>query len=76
MNRIRPKGTRIGLDPELYHQLRNQVLRRDGWRCQVCASMKNLQVHHKTPRSQQGSDNDLNLITLCVCCHDNVHGRH
>jgi 5-methylcytosine-specific restriction endonuclease McrA len=72
---IRPKRPRLRLDPGLYDQLRNQVLRRDGWRCQVCSSMKNLQVHHKTLRSQQGSDDDLNLITLCGCCHDRVHGR-
>jgi 5-methylcytosine-specific restriction endonuclease McrA len=75
MNRIRLKRTRMRVDPELYDQLRKQVLRRDGWRCQICGSMQNLQVHHKTLRSQQGSDNHLNLITLCVCCHDNVHGR-
>jgi cytochrome c553 len=34
---------------------------------------KKLQVHHKQLRSQQGSDDDLNLITLCVGCHEGVH---
>ena len=75
MNRIRPKRPRLRLDPEPYDELRNQVLRRDGWRCQVCGSTKNLQIHHKTLRSQQGSDDDLNLITLCAYCHDNLHRR-
>jgi len=49
------------------------VLRRDGWRCQVCGSKQNLQVHHKQLRSQQGPDNDSNLITLCVDCHEGLH---
>jgi 5-methylcytosine-specific restriction endonuclease McrA len=73
VNRIRPKRTRMRLDPELYDQLRNQVLRRDGWRCQVCGSKQNLQVHHKQLRSRQGPDNDSNLITLCVDCYEGLH---
>jgi 5-methylcytosine-specific restriction endonuclease McrA len=63
----------VRLDPRLYEQLRKQVLRRDGWQCQVCGSRQNLQVHHKELRSQQGDDDDLNLITLCVACHDDRH---
>jgi 5-methylcytosine-specific restriction endonuclease McrA len=70
---IRPKRPRLRLDPEPYDQLREQVLRRDGWRCQICGSRQNLQVHHKQLRSQQGSDDDLNLITLCAGCHEGVH---
>ena len=73
MNRIRPKRPRLRLDPAKYDQLRNQVLRRDDWRCQICGSTRNLQVHHKQLRSQQGSDDELNLITLCVDCHEEVH---
>ena len=73
MNRIRPKRPRLRLDPEPYDQLRKQVLRRDGWECQICGSRQKLQVHHKQLRSQQGSDDDLNLITLCVGCHEGVH---
>jgi len=75
MNRLQPKGPRIPLDPELYKQLCQQVMKRDGWRCQVCGSRQDLQVHHKQLRSQQGSDNDLNLITLCAGCHEGLHGR-
>jgi 5-methylcytosine-specific restriction endonuclease McrA len=73
VTRIRPKRPRLQLDPELYEKLRKQVLRRDGWRCQVCGSMQNLQVHHQRLRSQQGSDDELNLITLCVDCHEAQH---
>jgi 5-methylcytosine-specific restriction endonuclease McrA len=73
VKRISPKQPRARLDPEPYDQLRKQVLRRDGWQCQICGSRRNLQVHHKQLRSQQGSDDDLNLITLCAACHEGLH---
>ena len=54
MNRIAPKNPRLRLVPELYEHLRQQVLRRDGWRCQSCGTMLNLEVHHKELRSRSG----------------------
>jgi 5-methylcytosine-specific restriction endonuclease McrA len=73
VNRIRPKRPRLRLEPELYGQLRKQVLRRDGWICQVCGARRDLQVHHKQLRSQQGNDENSNLITLCASCHEKLH---
>lgn len=73
MKRIRPKRARLRLDPEPYDQLRQQVLRRDGWRCQCCGTRSNLAVHHKELRSQGGDDSEENLITLCVACHSLLH---
>jgi 5-methylcytosine-specific restriction endonuclease McrA len=73
VNRVPEKRPRLRLDPEPYDQLRKQVLCRDGWKCQICGSRQNLQVHHKQLRSQQGSDDDLNLITLCAGCHEGLH---
>jgi 5-methylcytosine-specific restriction endonuclease McrA len=73
VNRVLPKQHRVRLDPEAYDHLRKQVLRRDAWRCQICGSGQNLQVHHKHLRSRQGSDDDSNLITLCSRCHSLVH---
>ena len=73
MNRIRSKRPRVRLDPEPYDQLRKQILRRDDWKCQVCGSRQNLQIHHKQLRSQQGDDDDSNLITLCAACHEALH---
>jgi hypothetical protein len=35
------------LDLLFYAGLRQQILRRDGWRCQSCGSMSNLEVHHR-----------------------------
>jgi hypothetical protein len=51
--------------PDAYEQLWGRVLVRDNWRCQKCGSPRNLQVHHKKPRSQSGNDSEFNLITLC-----------
>jgi 5-methylcytosine-specific restriction endonuclease McrA len=61
------------LESTSYKQLCQLVLKRDGWKCQVCGSSQTLQVHHKTFRSQQGSDEDSNLITLCAGCHKKHH---
>jgi len=73
VNQIPPKRPRVRLDPEPYDQLRKQILRRDGWRCQLCGSRRNLHVHHTQLRSQQGDDDELNLITLCADCHKALH---
>ena len=75
MKRIRPKRPRLRLNPESYEQLRKRVLRGDGWQCQICGSRQHLQIHHKELRSQQGSDDELNLITLCASCHNHQHKR-
>jgi 5-methylcytosine-specific restriction endonuclease McrA len=73
VNRIRPKRPRQRLDPELYERLRQQVLRRDGWRCQGCGNRSNLEIHHQEFRSHGGDDSEHNLITLCATCHGDVH---
>jgi len=73
MSGIWRKAARLRLDPALYEDLRQQVLRRDGWRCQSCGTMTNLEVHHRVFRSQGGDDSELNLITLCAECHAQVH---
>jgi ATP-dependent DNA helicase RecQ len=75
MSPIGPKPTCLRLDPASYETLRQQVLRRDGWRCQSCGVMSNLEVHHKQFRSHSGHDSDENLITLCTTCHAYVHHR-
>ena len=75
MRSLDPKRVRSRLDPAPYEKLRQQVLRRDGWRCQACGTMSNLEVHHKEFRSRVGDDSEGNLITLCTTCHACVHGH-
>ena len=52
------------------------VLDRDSYKCQHCKGKskdKRLEVHHIIFRSDNGSDEPENLITLCKTCHDMVH---
>ena len=73
MRPILPKATPSRLDPVSYEGLRQQILRRDGWRCQFCGTMSNLEVHHRELRSHSGADSEENLITLCTACHAGAH---
>ena len=52
------------------------VLTRDGYVCQRCKGQskdRRLEVHHIVFRSQQGSDEEANLLTLCKTCHEGLH---
>jgi 5-methylcytosine-specific restriction endonuclease McrA len=73
MSSTNPAPDRLSLDPVSYKTLRHQVLRRDGWRCQLCGTMSNLEVHHRQFRSHSGNDSEQNLVTLCNKCHASVH---
>jgi 5-methylcytosine-specific restriction protein A len=75
MKKIPAKNPPLRLDSTGYRELHRQVLERDGWRCQVCGSMQNLQVHHLKFRSQSGADEEQNLITLCTECHERAHRK-
>jgi 5-methylcytosine-specific restriction endonuclease McrA len=67
------KHSRLRLDSEAYRLLRQAVLERDNWRCQLCGSTVGLEVHHIQHRSSLGDDAEGNLITLCSGCHQEVH---
>jgi 5-methylcytosine-specific restriction endonuclease McrA len=67
------KLPRLRLDSTAYENLRQQVQLRDGWRCQFCGSMSNLELHHKLFRSHSGHDSEENLIALCSSCHTEKH---
>jgi 5-methylcytosine-specific restriction endonuclease McrA len=74
MKGTRSSASRSRMDPESYEKLRQEVLRRDSWRCQSCGAMSSLEIHHRKFRNQSGSDSEENLITLCAACHPAVHG--
>ena len=73
MKPIRPKRPRLRLDPEPYDELRETSTAArwlempDLWFDARSAGP------HKQLRSQQGDDDDLNLITLCASCHEKLH---
>lgn len=74
---------RGGQTPEETLRMRGWVWRaraaecyaRDGWTCQDCGvhctkkGKTRIQAHHLVARRDGGSDDLLNLITLCVTCH-------
>ena len=63
-------------DPRL-KEWRTKVFERDNFTCQHCLQKGYLHAHHIVPFSQDFSKAfDLdNGITLCVECHEKVHGR-
>ncbi|MGO8808476.1 MAG: HNH endonuclease [Candidatus Sulfotelmatobacter sp.] len=73
MKLARRDAPNFRLDPGSYGNLRQQILRRDNWRCQTCGTMSNLEVHHRQFRSHSGDDSEQNLITLCSECHASIH---
>lgn len=55
-------------------KVRYAMYQRDNWRCRVCNDSRTLTPHHIVYRSQGGTHDLDNLITLCTKCHDDVHG--
>ena len=65
------KGANYG-----FENTKAKVLNRDNYECQICHGKhkdSKLEVHHIVFRSQNGSDDESNLITLCKTCHDKLH---
>lgn len=65
------QGTNYG-----YPNTKAYVLARDNYTCQHCKGKhkdSKLEVHHIVYRSNGGSDNEKNLITLCHTCHKALH---
>lgn len=53
---------------------REAILNRDSYTCKICgAKNTRLEVHHIKYRSQGGTDDEDNLITLCESCHKKIH---
>lgn len=59
-----------------FENVKSYVLYRDYYTCQHCKGKskdKRLEVHHIIYRSNNGSNTQENLITLCKTCHDKLH---
>lgn len=50
---------------------REHILARDGYECQACGKTAEC-VHHLT-YDRLGKENDLDLVSLCNTCHNEVH---
>lgn len=65
------KGANYG-----FENTKAMVLNRDNYTCQCCKGKRKdnkLEIHHIVYRSEGGSDDADNLITLCHTCHKNIH---
>lgn len=57
-----------------YSSRRKAILHRDNYTCQCCGKKNcRLEVHHIKFKSNGGTDDENNLITLCKDCHKGVH---
>ena len=57
-----------------YSSRREAILHRDNYTCQCCGKKNcRLEVHHIRFKSDGGTDDEENLITLCEDCHKGVH---
>ena len=57
-----------------YSSRREAVLHRDNYTCQCCGKKNcRLEVHHIKFKSNGGTDDEENLITLCEDCHKGIH---
>lgn len=71
--KIRHWGYQKGFDYGFSSQ-REAILNRDKYTCQYCGKKNTrLEVHHIVYRSQGGTNDENNLITLCEDCHSKVH---
>ena len=71
--KIRHWGYQKGFNYE-FSSRKEAVRHRDNYTCQCCGKKNiKLEVHHIVYRSQGGTDDENNLITLCENCHDKLH---
>ena len=57
-----------------YSSRKDAILHRECYTCQCCGKKNiRLEVHHIIYRSQGGTDDENNLITLCEDCHSKIH---
>ncbi len=62
--KVKPRSARP------WGRLRKRILIRDRYTCQQCGKIDvHLQVDHKKPRAQGGTDDEENLQSLCDMCH-------
>jgi RNA-directed DNA polymerase len=62
-------ATSINKENAKWHQVRQEILARDGYRCVKCGETTELEVHHRQRKASGGSMHPKNLITLCESCH-------
>ena len=71
-------------DRNIADDIRREVLRRDGYKCQDCnwsheewnpSDPRHLEIHHIKHHAKGGANVKENLKTLCTVCHDKIHRK-
>lgn len=70
-----PEGFDLQAELQVEEGLRERILARDRYQCQVCGTTNNLHVHHILFRSQGGQDDESNMVTVCFTHHDAIHAH-
>jgi hypothetical protein len=69
-------------DRHIADNIRREVLRRDGYKCQECnwsheewnpSDPRHLEIHHIKHHAKGGANVKENLKSLCTVCHDKIH---
>jgi 5-methylcytosine-specific restriction endonuclease McrA len=55
--------------------IKEQIIKRDGGKCNFCGATDDLTIDHIVPRSKGGGNFHTNLRTLCRACHDEITPR-
>jgi len=48
---------------------RQNIFRRDGFKCQYCGTSKDLTIDHVIPKSKRGRSTWKNMVTACKSCN-------
>lgn len=48
---------------------RDDIFRRDDYRCIYCKKLNHLQIDHVFPQSKGGPDTRANLVVMCASCN-------
>lgn len=73
LDKINAKNKRACSVKKEFHQVREQALERDNYKCCGCGTTERLHVHHILERCNGGTNDSGNLITLCAACHAEKH---
>lgn len=73
-NHTRPYADYLADDA--WQRRRRYILRRAGYRCELCgASGVVLDVHHRLGYQRRGNEAYAELIAVCRACHGRIHTR-
>lgn len=74
-NSEKQKEYALYLETEEWKAKRQATLYRDGNKCRLCNSSRQLQVHHRCYPKVYGEEPLIDLITLCYKCHAKFHDK-